>query len=147
MKIFFGLLGLAVIFALVLLQPSVSTVPFQTIAFGEESGVKSWQTLVLTEQEQWEELWKEHVSYTRHPPPMPQVDFAKEMVIAIFGGIQAEGSLLRITKVEKWRDRLVVHYTVDEPSCSKCSLPTGMVQPFHIIKLERTDLPIVFARD
>lgn len=140
-----GLLALGVLVAL--LQPSVPTIPFQTVAFGEESGVKSWEALVITAQEQWQELWVYHASYSRHPPPPPEIDFSREMVIALFGGIQPEGSLLQIAKVEKRQDRLVVRYTDGGLSCSKCSLPRGMVQPFHIVRLERTDLPVAFSRD
>lgn len=78
---------------------------------------------------------------------MPQLDFSAEMVIALFGGLQSEGVLLQITRIEKRLGRLVVHYVLSGPACSKCSLPTGLVQPFHIIRLARLDLPVVFSRD
>ncbi len=140
-----GLLGLVVFLAL--LQPQFPSVPFQTVALGEESGLRSQEALVITTEEGWQELWERHVSSSRRPPPLPQIDFSTEMVIALFGGSQPEGVLLQITRIEKRPGRLLVHYALSGPACSKCALPTGLVQPFHIIRLERLDLPVVFSRD
>jgi hypothetical protein len=82
------------------LTPSVY-VPFKTIAIGEESGVRSQEELVISDQEQWEALWQQHMSYSRTPLSLPQVDFTEEMVIAVFGGIESEGYMLRITRIER----------------------------------------------
>ena len=101
---------------------------------------------MITDQAGWETLWQQHMSYSHNPLPLPQVDFAKEMVIAVFGGIKSEGYMLQITKIEQEKGELVVHYSLVGPCCTKCSLPTGMIQPFHIVKLERLELPVIFRR-
>lgn len=139
-----GLLGLAIL--LTLLQPQFPRVTFETIAAGEESGINSREALVITDQEQWEALWERHVSYDRNPPPLPQVDFSEEMVIAIFAGTKSEGYMVQITGIEQREEELAVHYFLSGPSCTKCALPTGMTQPFHMVKLERLNLPVVFQR-
>jgi len=85
-----GLLSLAIL--LTLIQPQFPRVPFETIAIGEESGVRSQEELVISDQTQWEALWQQHMSYSRNPLSLPQIDFTEEMVIAVFGGIKVSAA-------------------------------------------------------
>lgn len=140
----FGLLGLAVLLSL--LQPQSPRVPFETITAGEKSGIRSQEELVITDQGQWEALWQQHMSYNRNPLPVPHVYFTEELVVAVLGGTKSEGYMLRITGIERREGQLMIYYILIGPSCTKCVLPTGMVQPFHIVKLERQELPVVFLR-
>lgn len=67
-------------------EPSMTqppgTPPLRTIDRGNQSNVDMPRQAVARSDAEWAALWKSH-DYDR---PMPKVDFAKEMVVAVFMG-------------------------------------------------------------
>ncbi|MFN3476701.1 MAG: protease complex subunit PrcB family protein, partial [Candidatus Methylomirabilales bacterium] len=73
------------------------------------------------------------------PPP---VDFAQEMAIAVFRGEQpTAGFGLEIQKLEEKGGNLYLYVQEASPAPGSAVLQV-LTQPYHIIKLERKDIPV-----
>ena len=49
---------------------------------GTYSGIKESLQKVITTNEEWQQLWKKHVSVIVPQPPVPEVDFENNVVVA-----------------------------------------------------------------
>lgn len=116
-------------------------VPFSTVDRGVTSGIKEAGFFVLKTEEEWRAFWRRHASST---PPV--LDFSREMVIAAFMGEQRTGGFsIEIQKVEDKGGllKVLVQKTLPAPESPVLQVLT---QPYHIIRLAKTDLPVRFAR-
>jgi len=86
------------------------TIPFETLEIGEISYFRyddplfQGAELVIRDKGLWEWFWNLHTQGLLPPPPIPPVDFAKEMVIAVILGFQTSGggSKVEIIAIEEW---------------------------------------------
>lgn len=112
-------------------------VRFSTIDHGTTSGVRKRAAFIIKTEEEWKSLWSQHRS--SGPPP---VDFAQEMAIAVFRGEQpTAGFDLKIQKLEEKGGSLYVFVQEASPAPGSAVLQV-LTQPYHIIRVERKDIPI-----
>jgi hypothetical protein len=127
-------------------------IPFETIDIGEISYFRYGDPLfqgaeiVIRELDTWRWFWKIHTQGVEPPPPLPKVDFLREMVIAVILGIQASGGgpEIEITSIEvlddpfgsdalSLRNRRGIKVTVKE-SREGGPLPV-ITNPYHIVRV------------
>ena len=117
-----------------------------TIQKGNFGGIRKPAQIVVRTQEEWNSLWKRHVSIQSPPSSPPSVDFAAEMIVGLFIGEKNTGGYeVEITRAELKDSTLHVYYAEKSPT------PGGIVtqaltQPFHLARLPRSDAPVVFVR-
>jgi hypothetical protein len=117
-----------------------------TIQKGNFSGIREPLQIVVRAQDEWEKLWKRHTAIQSPPSLPPAVNFATEMVIGLFAGEKTTGGYdSEITSVEIKDGRLEVFYTEKAPPPGGIGIQ-ALTQPFHLIKLPRSDIPVVFIR-
>lgn len=117
---------------------------FETISKGTNSGYTKRASLVITDEETWAQVWEIHNKTKRPIPELPEVDFFSSMVVAVFRGeVPTGGYSTEITRVETLTDEIVV--TVVEADPGEDFVIQIMTQPYHIIKLEKSDLSIQFV--
>jgi hypothetical protein len=110
-------------------------ISFHTVLKGNRSGVRESVQTVARNQAEWSALWKRHASIEPNPPPLPAMDFSKEIVAAVFLGEKPTGGHdIEITSVEQRDGSLLVSFVERSPQ------PGGVVtqaftQPFHIVKV------------
>jgi hypothetical protein len=110
-------------------------ISFQTIAKGHRSGVLEPLQTVVRNQGDWAALWKKHTSIESNPPLLPDSDFAKHMVVAVFAGEKPTGGHdIEITSVERVDERLLVSFAERSPSPGTI-VTQAFTQPFHIAKV------------
>ena len=125
------------------LPPSVE-LPFETIDQGIRSGIRDARQVVIRDPESWRSLWAEHVKGRVPEPPLPQVDFVREMVIAFFLGEKpTAGYAANIREIFVREGELVVKVYVQTPPPGVFLLQV-LTQPFHIVKVGLSDLPVEF---
>jgi hypothetical protein len=119
-------------------EPEIS-VGFQTVLKAALPG----ESPSLPEQEAirdratWQAAWTE--LHHGNPPPLPEIDFSREMVILALGpGCCSE---VEIFSVLHERGELVVSLRVKESSNTVCALPDFTV---HAVRLPRIDDPVRF---
>lgn len=121
-------------------------VPLTNLQKGDFSGVRGPLQVVVRTQEEWDKLWKRHSS-TAKPPSPPRINFATEMVAAVFlGEKNTGGHEVEITRAERKNSTLYIYYLEKRPP-SDAIVTQVLTQPYHLVKLPRDDAPVVFLSE
>lgn len=124
-----------------------TSVGFVTIARGTQSGIVRPSRSVITTPDEWAALWAQHTAHAEPPPPRPPVDFVCEMVVAVFAGERPTGGhAVEITRIVPEGSAATVYYRETTPPPGSF-VTEALTHPFHIVRLRRLDLPIVFQRE
>jgi hypothetical protein len=116
-------------------------VPFETIARGDHSGIERMREVVVRTAAEWAALWKQHAP----EQAVPDVDFAKWMVVGVFGGEFATGGHpIAITGVESEGAGLVVAWRQAHPP-PDAIVTQAFTYPFHLVRTERHET-VTFRR-
>ena len=133
-------------------QPALPTsaasmaIPVTTIQKGNFSGVREPLQAIIRTPAEWESLWKRHASIQSPTSPLPAVDFGAEIVVGIFLGEKSAGGYeVEITRAELKDSVLYVYYVEKSPKPGGAAIQ-ALTQPFHLVKLPRTDARVVFSR-
>jgi len=112
---------------------------FRTIAQGHSSGYRNADQLIIDNSEQWNQLWQEHTSDVIPPVETPPIDFAENLVVAVFSGEKpTSGYGVEIISVETKtmsdcdRDYLSVRIHYNAPGSMTQDVIT---HPYHIVQL------------
>ncbi len=137
------------------------TIPFETIDKGEisyfryEDPLFQGAQLVIRDMNSWHSFWKLHTQTIDPPPPVPKLNFSKEMAIAVVLGNQGSGGgpSIEITSIDPWpgdvpasSTRAIakgkgMKVTVRE---SRAPGPLAIVtNPYHVVKV-KSGLSVLF---
>ena len=108
---------------------------FQVVAQGSTSNITLPRQLVIVRQADWETLWRIHTNGQR--TRRPRINFAQDMVIAVFAGQQPSGGYaVKIEKLKINDEILDVYVSFHEPGpTDKVSL--ALTQPYYIVSTPR----------
>ncbi len=125
-------------------DPSPTNVTFETLEKGGDSGIEERQERVIRDNTSWQQLWDEHTADRSDPPPAPEVDFAEEMVLAIFKGQSPDGChRAAIQEVDEADNGSYVvdgaYFKVDAAACT-----LAIIHPFHMVTVPTDEDPVVF---
>ena len=125
---------------------STERVSFKTIAKGFRSGIREPSQIAIRSQTEWQKLWRQHSSASTAPAPLPTVDFAKEIVAAVFLGEKPTGGYgVEISSAEVADSSLTVF--VKETSPKPGAIVTqALNQPFHIVRIETAGVETISFR-
>jgi anti-sigma factor RsiW len=107
---------------------------------GYSSNVRDFATLVIKDAPAWAELW------SRHDPsaPVPEIDFSRNMIAAVFQGTQPpRPCCIKITGSIREGSRLIVFYSDNDTVVQPDEEPTGS---FHMKAMEKSDGSVVFKK-
>lgn len=123
--------------------------PFITIDQGSRSGVRERKFLVIKNEAEWKTLWQTHVQPEVPAKELPQVDFEREMVVAVFLGEKPTGGYkLGITAIEEDRGKGQLRIVLRESKPPVGSIAIqALTQPYHIVRVKKTDLPATFVAE
>jgi hypothetical protein len=118
-------------------------IKFSTLAEGDNApGITSRLDEVITDPISFEKIWTGIYRGIDPIPDIPKVDFAEDMVIAISPGRMLTGGYgAEIVKVEDKKTKLSVTVLLTRPSGT---VTEALTQPHHIIKLKKSNVPIVY---
>src|SRR3989338_6537947 len=121
---------------------------FETIAKGHASGIAERVFYSIYNSNDWEDIWLKMNSNILEQRELPEVDFDKYIVIAMFQGSKSSGVYdIEATKVVETNYTLnnVVRVTVKETfPGNDCQVTTIITSPYHIIKIPKTGKDINF---
>jgi hypothetical protein len=127
----------------IVIENPEAEIKFDTIDKGTQSGYNRRASIVIKDQNKWEEIWNLHTSNLDQIPRIPKVDFNTEMVIAIFRGeFTSSGFDTEVTRVIEKNGKIEVIVT-ETDNLNGMALDV-MTYPFHIIKIKRSDLIVEF---
>lgn len=111
---------------------------------GYHCGYTETSRLVIKAEDRWKEVWGKIHRLRLPRSELPEIDFEKEMVVAVFMGIRKSGGYeIEIIKVTKTEEEIVAVVREKEPPSD--SLQTmALTQPYHIVVIKRSSLPVRF---
>lgn len=117
---------------------------FRTLDLSNRSLVAAPRTVVVRDSAAFQALWAEHAG---PDAKAPEVDFATQMVVGVFLGTRPSGChTTGIEEVRRTARGITVRHVNTEPgpdvACTKM-----MVNPAHLVAIERSELPVEFAAE
>ncbi len=112
---------------------------FETISKDTQSNYQEDGKYVIKDENAFENLWQD-----ASDEDMPEVDFASEMVIAVFMGEKSSGGYdVEIVEILETEDTLEVTISETEPGDDDM-VTMALTYPEHIISLENIDKEVNF---
>ena len=125
-------------------------VEFQTIEKGYYCRQNASAYYVIENESEWIVLWNQYIhrdpgQLTFVPPGRPVINFSNTTVIAVFMGECPSGFLYEIEITEIVNPfKSVVVMVEKRYTGPKCGGWTVITQPYHIVKMNKTDMEITF---
>lgn len=114
--------------------------PVRSIDKGAMSGVSAARQVTVSDRETWAALWREHAPAR----PLPDVDFSREMVAAVFLGTRPNaGFAVEIVGYHEEGGQIVVQYRETTPSVGAITAQV-IVSPYHLVALPKRAGTITF---
>lgn len=99
----------------------------------EVSGIRERTVVLARSRPEWERLWRQHTAGMQPPPEVPEVNFNREMVVAVFMGEQpTRGYGVQVAAVEETADTVYVQVEERFPAAG-AKHPAMPVSPYHIV--------------
>lgn len=112
-------------------------VPFLSIAIPHRA------RLVIRDRDEFDEFWGKLFRFVSEKPALPEIDFAREMIIvAAMGQQPSTGYHILIDGACEVDNQLEV--SVRSTNFSKCGQFPVETAPADIVRLPKTDLPVTF---
>lgn len=125
-------------------------VPPIPIRFGGTRHGPVWQLgekplrLVIKNRDEFNDFWKRLASPGRWLPPLPEVDFSKEMIVVVGMGLRpSPGFIIMIDGACEVDGQVELFVSkVEDGPCGV--VPAVITSPADVVRIPRSDLPVVF---
>jgi hypothetical protein len=108
-----------------------------------KEGISHRARLVIRDRAEFNELWQQIMRQVTDKPPLPDVDFSRELLIVAAMGQQPDPYEIIIDSACEVDNQLEV--VVRSTKFHWCGAITGLLpQSVDIVRLPKTDLPVVF---
>lgn len=122
-----------------IVEETKEIVNLETLVKSNQSGYQEEGRHVIDNQEDWDNLWT-----LASEDELPVVNFEEEMVLAVFMGMRSTGGY-SIEMVEIIEKDEVIEVMIEETVPGEDDMVAMVITyPEHIVKIEKTDKPIVF---
>ena len=112
---------------------SAQTPSFANLVKGNMSEQQLGKQVTVRTAAEWKALWKDHAPATK----MPDVDFAKQMVVGVFlGSKPSEGYDVEIVGVREEGKDLIVEYVQKQPARGTLAAQI-LTEPFHLVTVPK----------
>jgi uncharacterized protein (UPF0248 family) len=140
--------ALIILFWLALLPAPVKaqadSVCFLSVLKVSDSSHTEEENVVINDNAQWQSLWQTLFTNTSEKPPLPEIDFTRRTIVAVFQGEQATtGYEISIEEIVESENAVDVTVKAVSPG-KRCVLLGKVTKPLHIVEIEKTQKRIVF---
>jgi len=118
---------------------------FQTVGMGGAfSGHGNSGYYVVDDDESWAQLWKEHTQVVFPQPSLPDMDFSRSTIIAVFmGECRTTGYGIEVKEIIDTGLLTVVKVEKTYPG-SECAVGMMLTYPYHIVKVDKIEKYVSF---
>ena len=111
--------------------------------YGDGTEGISEQNLIISDQTAWNDLISQMDSVNNVSDNFPEtdIDFSEYTIIAVYDEIKANGGHSLELNIMANSENIIVNITDLVP---EGNATTVISQPFHIVKIQNSDLPIIF---
>lgn len=123
-------------------SPATSSLSPTSLVEGVQSGVDAFHAVVVKTPEQWTRI-REGLSL---PADLPEVDFARDMIVGVFLGARpTAGYRARVVGASRVEDALVVQYAEGAPDPGVV-VSQVVTTPFHLVLVPQHDGEVRFEQ-
>jgi hypothetical protein len=109
-----------------------------------DSGIERETLSVIKDQAAWKALWDKIYANQSPAPPLPEVDFTKEMiVVAAAGQKPSSGYAMTVSSAVEANGEVTVSIDAVSPG-AKCIGLTVITSPLDLARVTRRDSPVRF---
>lgn len=127
-------------------RPERGEIKFETIQSGHLSGIARRTRIVIRSRPDWEQFWRLHTGNRRPLPTAPEVDFQKDMIVAVMMGQQSSGGYtIAIESITQENEKMRVDVQEQEPA-EDAMTSSALSAPFHIVTVPVWDGEIEFQK-
>lgn len=129
-------------------RPSPEQLAWETVASGNQAtGVSSPRFELITNQQQLVSFWTRVHATQLQTPPLPNVTFERETLIAIFQGQQTTGGYgVQAQRVVEERGELYVDVAFTEPA-EGAMTSQALTSPWTLVRVLRSGYGVAWIRD
>lgn len=119
-------------------------IPFEVIHGGTYSAISEAKQVVITNNDDYQKLMSEVYANLDQMPRIPEVDFTKNDVAAVFMGARSNGGyMINFDKIVK-RTNDVTCYIYETYPGKNCVTTDAVTQPYEIVKIPKMNKKIKF---
>ena len=112
---------------------SAQMLSFTEVAKGNMSAQQTAKQVTVRTVAEWKALWKDHAPTAK----MPEVDFAKDMLVGIFLGTKpSDGHEVTIVGVRMQEKDLVIEYIQKQPGRGTMAAQI-LTEPYHLVAVPK----------
>jgi hypothetical protein len=97
--------------------------------------------MVVRDSAAWQTVWTQATSTQASPPPLPAVNFARDMIVLVGAGRMTPGDQIHVDSVGVRGDA----YVVVVRTTVQCRPFPAAVYPVEIVRVPQSDKPTAFA--
>jgi hypothetical protein len=118
-------------------RDSGQVLTFETIASGLESGYpcRTPTLLVIRDLEDWHSVWRLHQGRGASQHQLPDIDFERYSVIALFAGRSTLTEGIEIVRLEQGKEGATTVCAVALEPGQGCPIPQAFKNPFHMVRV------------
>ena len=121
-------------------------IEFTEIKSGLNCNYNSFTTIEIYDSKKLNTVWANLFAKYDRKPPIPTIDFEKNMLIAIALGERNSGSYsLQVESIIENKNNIKVIIDENKPGPS-CITPSVMIYPFQLIKISLPKKPITYVK-
>ena len=129
-------------------RPAPQQLAWETIASGSQAtGVQGARYLLITSQDQLIGVWSQVHANQLQQPPLPQVDFQRETLVAIFLGQRNSGGYgVTVRRVSVEGNELYLDTEFREPAAGAITTQ-ALTSPWTLVRVLRGGFEVAWIRD
>ena len=114
-------------------------IDFSTVARETHSAIQQAGCRVIEDNERFAALWAELYHSRRPELPMPDIDFERETLVAVFQGQQPTGGYaIEVEAVQRIGRRAVVYVAQTAPEPDDI-VTMALTSPYHVVRFARQE--------
>ena len=122
-------------------EPLAPVLPTERVYYDDGPAFRDSIRLVVWDSVTWKRVWRQASSTQPAPPPQPEVDFGREILLVVGAGRMAPGDQIRVDSVGVRRGVFFVVVRIT----TECRPLAADVYPLEIVRAVRTGKPVAFT--
>lgn len=122
-----------------------AVVAFVPVGKGSYGGVNDRRFVVVKTTDEWKELWGEINGNVLPLPPIPEIDFSRQALAAVFQGLKRSGGYsISVEAIIETGDRVTVSVREQEPGPQNL-VTMALSSPWEVVAFPLPQKPVLFT--
>jgi len=119
------------------IRPLTPVVSEARVYYDDSPAFRDSVRLIVRDQTAWQTQWRRATSLQATPPPLPAIDFDREMAVLVGAGRMSPGDQIHVDSAGVQGDYFVVWVR----TIVQCRRFSGDVYPLEIVRVVQSDKP------